>query len=86
MQVKLVIPCYTDPVANLTLVIEDELLKEARKLAIDSNTSVNQMVREFLESKVNQSSRREQARQRLLSTRLNFEMQPFNRDEIYERR
>lgn len=86
MQVKLVIPCYTDPVANLTLVIEDELLKEARKLAIDQNTSVNQMVREFLESKVNQLSRREQARQRLLSTRLNFEMQPFNRDEIYERR
>ena len=86
MQVKLVIPCYTDPVANLILVIEDELLKEARKLAIDQNTSVNQMVREFLESKVNQLSRREQARQRLLSTRLNFEMQPFNRDEIYERR
>ena len=80
----MVIPFYTDPVANLTLVIEDELLKEARKLAIDQNTSVNQMEREFLESKVNQWSRREQARQRLLSTRLNFEMQPFNRDEIYE--
>lgn len=36
----MVIPFYTDPVANLTLVIEDELLKEARKLAIDQNTSV----------------------------------------------
>ena len=79
------IPCYTDPVANLTLVIEDELLKEARKLAIDSNTSVNQMVREFLESKVNQSSRREEALERLLKARFEFKMEPFNRDEIYER-
>ena len=85
MQVKLVIPCYTDPVANLTLVIEDELLKEARKLAIDQNTSVNQMVPEFLESKVNQSSRREEALERLLKARFEFKMEPFNRDEIYER-
>ena len=77
--------CYTDYVANLTLVIEDELLKEARKLAIDQNTSVNQMVREFLESKVNQSSRREQALERLLKARFDFKMEPFNRDEIYER-
>ena len=71
---------------KITLSIEDNLLKEVRRLAIDQNTSVNQMVREFLESKVHQSSRREQAMQRLLSTRLNFELQPFNREEIYERR
>ena len=71
--------------ANLTLVIDDKLLKEARKLAIDQDTSVNQMVREFLEEKVNQSSRREQALEVLLNTRFDFKMEPFNRDEIYER-
>jgi hypothetical protein len=34
---------------NLTLATDDATLKAARKLAIDRSTSVNQMVREFLE-------------------------------------
>ena len=78
-------PCYTGPVTNLTLAIDDGLLKDARKLAIDQNTTVNQMVREFLETAVRQSSTRDQARQRLLSTRMTFQPGPLNRDELYAR-
>jgi len=36
-------------VANLTLTIDDELLKRARVLALERGTSVNALVREFLE-------------------------------------
>lgn len=36
--------------ANLTLVIEDELLLRARKRALDQGTSVNALVRGYLES------------------------------------
>ena len=43
-------PCYTDPVANLTLSIADDLLKRARIRAIEEDTSVNEVVRTFLES------------------------------------
>lgn len=43
------IPCYTDPVANLTLSIDDELLRRARIRALEHDTSVNAVVREFLE-------------------------------------
>ena len=44
--------CYADPVANLTLVISDEVLKEARVLALRQDTSVNQLVRAYLEGLV----------------------------------
>ena len=46
---------------NLTLVIDAGLLKSARKVALDRNTSVSQMVREFLEQTVQQASQRQTA-------------------------
>ena len=43
-------PCYTDPVKqNLTITLDSELLKAARKVALDRDTSVNQLVRNYLE-------------------------------------
>jgi hypothetical protein len=33
---------------NLTLTIDEDILRAARKLALDRNTSVNQLVREYL--------------------------------------
>jgi hypothetical protein len=56
-------------VANLTLAIADDLLREARKLAGDRDTTVNQMVREFLEKESRGASAREQAKARLMKTR-----------------
>ncbi len=41
--------CYTDPVSNLTLAIDDETLKRARIRALEHGTSVNAVVREYLE-------------------------------------
>ncbi len=50
------IVCYTDSVsfsgddvANLTLTIDDEVLKKARIHALERGTSVNALVREYLE-------------------------------------
>ncbi len=34
---------------NVTLTLDGDLLRQARKVALDRNTSVNQLVREFLE-------------------------------------
>ena len=44
--------------ANLTLSVEDELLKQARIYAIHHDTSVNALVREYLQSITNQSQER----------------------------
>ncbi|MCB1033382.1 MAG: hypothetical protein KDD47_06065 [Acidobacteria bacterium] len=46
---------------NLTLALDDELLMEARKLAIAEETTVNQMVREFLAGRVLERDRRSTA-------------------------
>ena len=46
---------------NLTLVVEDDLLREARAVAVRRRTSVNKMVREYLKEVVNRESRRRAA-------------------------
>ena len=43
---------------NVTLVVEEDLLLAARKVALDQRTSVNQLVREYLASLVEEPSRR----------------------------
>ena len=50
---------------NVTLVVEDELLREARAVAARRRTSVNEMVREFLRDVVSQESRRQAALERI---------------------
>ena len=74
---------------NVTLVIEEELLLAARKVALDQRTSVNQLVREFLTGLVEESGRRRLARARLKKS---FETglvevgeRTWTRDELYDR-
>lgn len=50
---------------NVTLVIDEDLLLAARKVALDQGTSVNQLVREYLAALVEEPSRRRLARARL---------------------
>ena len=50
---------------NVTLVIDEDLLLAARKVALDQRTSVTQLVREFLTALVDEPSRRRLARARL---------------------
>ncbi len=53
--------------ANLTLVIPDEVLKSARKLAIDRDTSVNQLVRDYLEQLTQTDKNRQKTRRKLIA-------------------
>jgi hypothetical protein len=75
--------------SNVTLAIEDELLREARKVAIDRDTSVNQLVREFLADLVRRSTSRQVARDRLLRLmdERPVEVGPrtWSRDDLHER-
>jgi hypothetical protein len=90
------ITCYTETVhktreskQNLTLVIEEELLLAARKVAVEQRTSVNQLVREFLSDLV-----KEPARRRLATVRLSAAFRTglvgvgdrsWTREDLYER-
>ncbi len=61
--------CYTVAMEkvrqNVTLVVEEDLLLAARKIALDQKTSVNQLVREYLARLVEEPGRRRLARARL---------------------
>lgn len=46
---------------NLTLSIDKEVLKEARKQALERGTSVNQMVREYLQEISGMEEQKKQA-------------------------
>jgi hypothetical protein len=74
---------------NVTLVVEEDLLREARAVAARRHTSVNEMVRDFLKDLVNQESRRLAAFERIqpLLDRPAVELgnpRP-SRDELHER-
>jgi len=74
---------------NVTLVVEEDLLLAARKVALDRRTSVNQLVREFLVALVEEPSRKRLAQARL---RKAFQTglvevgdRKWSRDDLYDR-
>ena len=74
---------------NLTLTIDEDLLRAARKVALDRNTSVNQMVRDYLAATVRESGRQLAAVAKLdelfRTTRAQVGAITWNRDDLHER-
>ncbi len=75
--------------SNLTLAIDDEVLGEARKLALNRNTTVNQLVRAYLAELVKGGDRRRAARIRIKRSmrvkRVAVGPRTWTREELYER-
>ena len=74
---------------NLTLSVDDEVVSKARRTAEAMGTSVNQLVREYLESLAGRSDRAADAEEFLRLSDLsggNSQRWKFDRDEIHERR
>jgi replicative DNA helicase len=73
---------------NVTLSIDEEILERARKLASQRGTSVNQMIRDYLESLTSETSREDviaELRQSWATSAGNSEGQRWTREEIHER-
>ena len=76
---------------NITLAIDEEVLRAARRYAANHDTTVNALVREFLGDLAAQEDRAAEARRRLvkMSEESEGRLGPnwkWNRDEIYEDR
>jgi len=74
---------------NLTLSIKADLLLEARKYALDHQTSVNQLVRGYLEDLTGLEGRRRIARARLkaaMDRGIDIGPITWKREDLYERR
>ena len=74
---------------NLTLTLDEDLLRAARKVALERNTSVNQMVREYLAGIVSETDREAFALAQLdeifRTTRLEVGPIDWTRDDLHER-
>lgn len=74
---------------NLTITVEDEVLKRARMRALEENTSVNAILREYLESYAGVAAGRAAALEHLLllsqTTKTARGAARWTRDELHER-
>lgn len=74
--------------ANLTLAIDDDLLRQAREAALRENTSVNALVRDFLGRYVDARSRRLAALssfEAIAAASHSSSREPWSRESLHER-
>lgn len=82
---------YTYPVfmKNVTIALDDSLLREARRIAADRSTSLNAMIREFLEELSQRESRAVKARRHIVElcreSQARVGPRTWSRDELHER-
>ncbi len=76
--------------ANLTITVDDEALKKARLRALEQGTSVNALLREYLENFAGVRDRQARAARRILElsegARSGRGGRSWSRDDLHERR
>jgi hypothetical protein len=74
---------------NITLAVEEGVLREVRRYAAERNTSVNGLVREFLQSIADREARAERARERIArlseASRARIGSKSWRREDLHER-
>jgi plasmid stability protein len=83
-------PCYTGlVVANLTISIDDDLLRRARIRALEQGTSVNALLREYLLSFAGRDETQDHALSELLELSRGSESrrggEQWSRDDLHDR-
>lgn len=75
--------------ANLTVALDDDLLKRARIRAVERGTSVNAVLRDYLYDWTETGAQRMRAAERILrlarESSAGSEGKRWSRDELYER-
>jgi hypothetical protein len=74
---------------NVTIALDDTLLREARRIAADRSTSLNALIRDFLVNLTERESRAAAARRRIVElcreSRAEVGSRTWTRDELHER-
>ncbi len=78
---------------NITLSLDDKLVKEVRKIAVEQDTTLTGLVREYLERLAMESARSGRKQEELAALRRTFEKYQFSiadrtwkRADLYERK
>ncbi|MGB3682995.1 MAG: hypothetical protein WA990_10980 [Rubrobacteraceae bacterium] len=78
--------------ANLTITVDEQVLKKARMRALEEDTSVNAVLREYLEGYAHADVERQQAVERVLAASRESRSgsgpggRTWNREDLYEER
>jgi hypothetical protein len=74
---------------NVTIALDESLLREARRIAADRSTTLNAMIREFLQELARRESRAVKARSRILDlcreTQAEVGPRTWSREDLHER-
>jgi metal-responsive CopG/Arc/MetJ family transcriptional regulator len=74
---------------NVTIALDESLLREARRIAADRSTTLNAMIREFLRELAERESQAVHARRRIVElcrgTRAEVGPRTRSRDELHDR-
>jgi metal-responsive CopG/Arc/MetJ family transcriptional regulator len=74
---------------NVTIALDEALLREARKIAAERSTTLNAMIREFLEEIAERESQAAKARRRIVElcqeTKAEVGPRTWSREELHER-
>jgi hypothetical protein len=77
---------------NITLTLEDKLVKEVRKIAADRDTTLTGLVREYLERLAEENAKSGRKRRELEALERSFELvkvtmgkKNWRREDLYER-
>jgi hypothetical protein len=78
---------------NITLSIDDDLVKEVRKLAVERDTTLTALVRSYLEELANEHAKSGRKRRELEALQESFKQLQFRhgkrtwkREDLYDRR
>ncbi len=74
---------------NITLSIDDEIIKKVKKIAIDKNSTMTAMIREYLQSIANRESPERERKIALLEKSFknlerDMEKRAWSRDDLYD--
>jgi metal-responsive CopG/Arc/MetJ family transcriptional regulator len=80
---------------NVTLTLDDKLVKEVRKIAVERDTTLTGMVRAYLEQVAAEHANSDQKRREMealedsfkrYSTNLNYGARTWKREDLYDRK
>lgn len=74
---------------NVTIALDESLIREVRRIAADRSTTLNAMIRTFLEDLTRQESHALKARRRIVElcrkSKAEIGSRSWTRDELHER-
>jgi len=74
---------------NVTIALDEWLIRDARRIAADRSTTLNAMIREFLQELAERESQTAQARRRIVemcrSSHAEIGPKTWMRDDLHER-